>query len=200
MSIVRPYRNLQQSTRLPIEAYHLNNEILIHMKNNLKKYREKKCNKNGYIDEIYRIIEYSDGKLISENLNGSVMYEVSFHCRICIPVENTILIAQVKIINQELVICINGPIIIYIPKENVDTNIWDIYDGYMNKNTKNKLIATNLVKVLIVDKRINNNDVKINAMGKLLDFPTPEEVEKYYNVINKNVNEEESLEQKSNYI
>jgi hypothetical protein len=82
----------------------------------------------------------------------------------------------------------------------VDTNIWDIHDGYMNKNTKNKLIATNLVKVLIVDKRINNNDVKINAMGKLLDFPTPEEVEKYYNVINKNVNEEESLEQKSNYI
>jgi DNA-directed RNA polymerase subunit E'/Rpb7 len=180
MKLVSPYRNIKQYTRISVEPYHMNSDIKNNMKNILKKKVEKKCNKNGFVDEVYRILEYSDGMMPAENLNGSAIYNITYHCKICIPIENTVIIGQVRVINQELVVAINGPIMFFIPKDNVDTNIWDIPDGYMNKTKKRKLMANDFIKIQVVDKRINQNDSQIKAIGKLLDFATPEEVDKYF--------------------
>ena len=68
----------------------------------------------------------------------------------------------------------------FIPKENVDTNVWDIPDGYLNKNKKRKLMAGDYVKIQIMDKRINQNDSQIKSIGRLIDFASTEEVDKYY--------------------
>lgn len=180
MKLVSPYRNIKQHTRISIEPYHMNSDIKNNMKIILKKKVEKRCNKNGFIDEVYRILEYSDGYMPAENLNGAAIYNITYHCKICIPVENTIIIGQVRVINQELVAAINGPISIFMPKENIDTNIWDIPEGYMNKNKKKKLMSGDMVKIQILDKRINQNDSHIKAMGKLLDFATEDDVNKYF--------------------
>lgn len=180
MKLVSPYRNIKQYTRISIEPYNMNSDIKNNMKIVLKKKVEKKCNKNGYIFEVYRILEYSDGIMPPENLNSSAIYNITYHCKICIPVENTIIIGQVKVINQELVVAINGPIMFFIPKENVDNNIWDIPDGYLNRLTKKKLISGDYVKIHVVNKRINQNDVQIKAIGKLLDLATEKEVEQYF--------------------
>lgn len=182
MKIISPYRNIKQYTRISIEPYHMNSDIRNNMKIILKKKVEKKCNKNGYIDEVYRIIEYSDGFMPPENLNGSAIYNLTYHCKICIPIENTIIIAQIKVINQELVVAINGPIMIFIPKENIDTNIWDIPDGYMNKLNKRKLLSSEYVQIQIIDKRINMNDNQIKAIGKLLEYASESDVEKYFGI------------------
>jgi hypothetical protein len=115
-----------------------------------------------------------------ENLNGAAIYNITYHCKLCIPVENTVIIGQVRVINQELVVAINGPIMFFIPKENVDTNVWDIPEGYLNKLKKKKLASGDYIKIQIMDKRINQNDSQIKAIGKLLDFATSEEVDKYF--------------------
>lgn len=180
MKIVSPYRNIKQHTRISIDPYQMNSDIKNNMKNTLKKKVEKRCNKNGFIDEVYRILEYSDGYMPAENLNGAAIYNITYHCKICIPIENTVIIGQVRVINQELVVAINGPIKIFMPKENIDTNIWDIPDGYLNKSKKKKLMSGDYVKIQILDKRVNQNDSHIKAMGKLLDFATDEEIEKYF--------------------
>lgn len=189
MKLVSPYRNIKQYTRISIEPYHMNSDIKNNMKIILKKKVEKKCNKNGFVNEVYRILEYSDGIMPPENLNGSAIYNITYHCKLCIPVENTIIIGQVRVINQELVVAINGPIMFFIPKENVDTNVWDIPDGYMNKLKKRKLTSGDYIKIQIVDKRINQNDSQIKAIGKLLDFATSEEVDKYFgsNIVSERV-------------
>lgn len=182
MKLVSPYRNIKQYTRILVEPYHMNSDIKNNMKIILKKKVEKKCNKNGYIDEVYRILEYSDGIMPVENLNGGAIYNITYHCKICIPIENTIIIGLVKVINQELVVAVNGPIMIFIPKENVDTNIWDIPEGYIHKSSKppRKLLAGDYVKIQILDKRINQNDSQIKTMGKLLDLATPDEITTYF--------------------
>jgi DNA-directed RNA polymerase subunit E'/Rpb7 len=211
--LVSPYRNIKQYTRISIEPFNMNSDIKNNMKIILKKKVEKKCNKNGFVDEVYRILEYSDGIMPPENLNGSVIYNITYHCKICIPVENTIIICQIKVINQELVIAVNGPIMFFIPKENIDTNIWDIPDGYLNKLKKKKLQRDDYVKVQIVDKRINQNDSQIKSIGKLIDFASSEDVEKYFGskiVSEKNIEDvktsqlestnTEDLETESNYI
>ena len=178
--LVSPYRNIKQYTRISVEPYNMNTDIRNNMKIILKKKIEKKCNKNGFVDEVYRILEYSDGMMPPENLNGSAIYNITYHCKICIPVENTMIIGQIRVINQELIIAVNGPIMFFIPKENVDTNIWDIPDNFFNKLKKKKLTREDFVKIQVVDKRINQNDSQIKSIGKLIDFATPEEVDKYF--------------------
>jgi len=180
MKLISPYRNIKQYTRISIEPYHMNSDIKNNMKLVLKKKVEKRCNNNGYIDEVYKILEYSDGRMPPENLSGSAIYDIAYHCKICIPIENTILIGMIRVINQELVVAINGPIMFFLPKEHVDTNIWDIPDGYMNKNAKKKLATGDYVKIQIIEKRINRNDSQIKSIGKLSDFASSEEVEKYF--------------------
>jgi len=178
--IVSPYKNIKQHTRISLEPYHMNSDIRNNMKLVLKKEIEKKCNKNGYIDEVYKILEFSDGIMIPENLNGSAIYNIAYHCRLCIPVENSIIIAYIKMISTDLIVAINGPLFVFIPKNYIDTNIWDIPDGYVNKKTQQKLAVGTFTKIQIIDKRINQGDTQIKIMGKLLDFATEEEVDKYY--------------------
>ena len=180
MKLVSPFRNIKQYTKISLEPYHMNSDIRNNMKLVLKKKVEKKCNKNGYIDEVYRILKYSDGLMPPENLNGNAIYEIEYHCKLCIPVENTVVIGMVKVINQELVVAINGPIMFFIPKENTDTNVWDIPEGYLNRTNKKKLMAGDFIKIQIIDKRINQNDSQIKAIGRLLNFASSEEVNLYY--------------------
>jgi DNA-directed RNA polymerase subunit E'/Rpb7 len=107
---------------------------------------------------------------------------------------------MVRVINQELVVAINGPIMFFLPKEHIDTNIWDIPDGYMNKNTKKKLATNDYIKIQIIEKRINRNDSQIKSIGKLLDYATIEEVDKYFG--NKVVSDKLDIktEEESNFI
>jgi len=211
LKIVSPYRNIKQYTRISIEPFNMNSDIKNNMKIILKKKIEKKCNKNGFVDEVYRILEYSDGIMPPENLNGCVIYNITYHCKICIPIENTIIIGQIRVINQELIIAINGPIMFFIPKENIDTNNWDIPEGYLNKLNKKKLQREDFVKIQIIDKRINQNDSQIKSIGRLIDFANLDEVEKYFGskiisdkiIEDTKVNQQDSInieESETNYI
>lgn len=204
MNITLPYKNVEQHTRIIIEPHQMNSDIRNHMKYNLKKKVEKKCNKNGFIDEVFKILEFSDGIMIPENLDGSAIYNIAYHCRICIPIENTVIIGTVKMVNSDLIVAINGPMLIFIPKNNVDTNIWDILENYNHKKSNIKLVIGNFVKIQITDKRINQGDSQIKIMGNLQDFATNDEVEKYYGskiIKTETQTQEENVEQnETNFI
>jgi DNA-directed RNA polymerase subunit E'/Rpb7 len=155
------------------------------------------------IDEVYKILEFTDGILLPENLNSSAIYNIQYHCRICIPIENTIIISYIKLISNDLIVAINGPLFIFIPKNSIDNNTWDIPEGFMNKKTNKKLQVGDYVKIQIMDKRINQGDSQIKIMGKLLDFATEDEVEKYYGskiIKTENVDVVNTENDESNYI
>ncbi len=177
---VNPYRLINQKTRISIEPFHMNSDIENNMKNILKEKVEKKCNEYGYVDTVYRIIKYSECVMPPENLNGCAISFVTYHCKLCIPIENTIIIGIIKVISQELIVATNGPLMIFIPKENVDTNIWGISDNYINKKTKNKLLIDDYIKIQIMAKRINQNDIQIKIIGYLINLASQEEVDTYY--------------------
>ena len=177
---INPYRLINQKTRISIEPFHMNSDIENNMKNILKEKVEKKCNEYGYVDTVYRIIKYSECVMPPENLNGCAISFVTYHCKVCIPIENTIIICIIKVISQELIVATNGPLMIFIPKENVDTNIWDIPDNYVNKKTKKRLLIDDYIKIQIMAKRINQNDIQIKIIGYLINLASPEEVNTYF--------------------
>jgi DNA-directed RNA polymerase subunit E'/Rpb7 len=197
MKPISPYKNVEQYTQILLEPYQMNSDIRIHLKANLKKKVEKKCNKNGYVDEVYKILEYGDGIMKPENLSGNVLYNIKYHCKLCLPIENSIIISQVKVINQDLVITINGPIMNFIPRDNIDTSVWDILENFKHKNKANeKLKIGDYVLVQILNKRINSRDTQIKTICKLLDFASENQVKDYFinnndEFINVNTNEED---------
>ena len=57
---INPYKNVVQYTKVSLEPHQMNSDISIHLKANLKKKVEKKCNKNGFVDQVYKILLYGD--------------------------------------------------------------------------------------------------------------------------------------------
>ena len=202
MKPISPYKNIAQYTRIMLEPYQINSDISNQLKINLKKKVEKKCNKNGFVDEVYKILYYGDGVMHPENLSGNVLYNIKYHCRLCLPIENSIIIGQVKVINIELVVVINGPILTFIPRDNIDPKYWDVSNNFKNKKKENtKLNIGDYVLVQIINKRINSGDNQIKTMGKLLDFATDEQIKDYFETSKEEITSVDTNEEdQSNFI
>lgn len=181
--LVSPYKNTTQYTKIQIKPHMMNSDIQNIMKLVLRKKVEKRCNKNGFIDEVHRIEKFMEEDLHPENLSGCANFYITYHCRICLPIENSIIIAQVKAINQELILATNGPIMIFIPKNNINQAKWDVSDKFLNKKTKTNLIVNNYIKIEVINKRINQGDHQIKVIGKLIDFATDDMTTLYFGSI-----------------
>jgi DNA-directed RNA polymerase subunit E'/Rpb7 len=181
--IVSPYRNMLQYTKIQILPHMMNSDIENNMEIVLQKKVEGKCNRYGFIDKVHQIEQYEENIMTPENLSGAASYNITYHCKICIPVENTIIVGTIKAVNPELIIVSNGPIIIFIPKTNIDSNMWNISNEFTHKKKNTILKLNDYVKILIDKTKINQNDVQIKSIGKLLEYATEEEIGKYYGVI-----------------
>lgn len=182
MSLISPYQDTFQYTRIKVEPHYFNSDLETNLLHILRQKESKKCNKNGFIDEIYMIDSYKGGYIASENLSGSAMFDIKYNCRLCYPTLNSSIIAQVKTINQELIVCTNGPIFIFVPKEAIDSTFWDFSENFNNKKTGKELKENDFVIIEILDRRINQGGYVINTIGKLLDHATSSQVKKFYGV------------------
>ncbi len=178
--LVSPYKNIIQYSKIQVKPNQMNSDIRNILKMNLRKKVEKKCNKNGFIDEVYKIEHSEAMDMEPENLSGASNFMVTFHCRICIPVQNTQLVVQIKNLNQVLILAVNGPIMIFIPKDNIDLNTWDVYDNFMHKQKKEVLKVGSFVKVEVLATRINQLDYQIKVIGSLVDFASESEIKNYF--------------------
>ena len=187
-NIIIPYRSINQYTRIQILPHMMNSDIENNMEIVLKKKVEGKCNRYGFIEHIYQIEKYEENIMLPENLSGAASYNITYNCMICIPIENTILIASVKAVNSELIIASNGPIIIFIPKTNINSHIWNISNEFTYKKDNTILKANDYIKILIEKTKINQGDIQIKCIGRLLEYANEDEVNKYYGSIDKNSN------------
>jgi|TARA_B100000524_G_scaffold339546_1_gene231919 DNA-directed RNA polymerase subunit E'/Rpb7 len=194
--LVSPYKNTTQFTKVQIKPHMMNSDIQNVMKLVLRKKVEKRCNKFGFIDEVYRIEKFEEEDLKPENLSGCANFYISYHCRLCLPIENSVIIAQVKAINQELILAVNGPIMIFIPKDNVDNNVWDVTDKFLHRREKSNLKTNQFIKIEVINKRINQGDHQIKVIGKLLEFAKEDEIEKFFGSVI--IKEEETADVNSN--
>ena len=179
--LVSPYTNTVQYCKIQIMPNQMNSDIENNMELVLKK-KEKKCNKNGYVDKIYGIEEYEECILTPENLSGGAIFNIKYHCRLCLPLENTMIVSKVKNVNNEIIL-INGPIITIIPKVNIDTSVWELSNIITHKETKKELNPDDYVKIIIDKHKITQNDVRIITIGILVDYATQDEVENYFGSI-----------------
>lgn len=176
----KPYYDIEQKELILVKPEQMNSDILLNMKINLKEKIEGKCNKYGYVDKVYKILEYSNGLLTAENLSGGAVYNVKYHCRMFSPLENTSVIGEIILLNPELIIVMNGPIRIFIPRESINTETIDLNRNFMVKKEKKVLELNQKVIVTIKHKKINPKDKNIKCIGYLFDVASEKQIKEYY--------------------
>lgn len=149
-----PYYVTNISTKVDLAPNQLNSKNIYHnIKTRTKQLYEKKCNSFGYVDTIYKIIDYKNGTIIGENFDGNVIFDITYTARICYPQINTSIQCNVTNINRTLISCVSGPITIIINSQNINKNNFKL-----NSNKDITIIGENII--------LKNNDhvlVKIIA-------------------------------------
>lgn len=178
-----PYSNITISYIVEMSPDKLNNNLSFNIKEELKKNILGKClNDYGYIVLIHKLEKFNMG-IVREDIEDAIVnFNVSFTCRICRPLKDMIIGCRIDTFNQNLMKLSNGPIIIVIQNEHVDSNQFrfDPVHNTMKHNQSGQLLKVgDYVKVLIYQTRFTYKDTKIFAIGQLLNVLNKEEIDQY---------------------
>jgi DNA-directed RNA polymerase subunit E'/Rpb7 len=145
------------NTSIQCKSKHLSKDIDAFLLNSIKEMYEGKCNKDGFvmIDSI-SIIKRSIPYLYGSQLNGNIKFNIIYKANICNPVNGNIIKCNIHKINKLGLLSIKEPLTIIIAKE-----------FHNNKNIFNKLKENDLIEIVIIDKKFNINDTKIQIIAKL---------------------------------
>jgi len=172
--IVNPYKNTIFYTRVKLLPYQMNNELYINIKNNLKKKVEKKCNKYGYINQVIKVLSYTDGTINPEDFTGSAVFDIKYSANVCKPIENTKIIVKIEKMNNMAILAKNGPIKVVLKYDKVSNKFKTVQGTLLYGNEQVKVGDYLIISVLA--KRFYNKDIFISVYGFIDDVPTEQEV------------------------
>jgi hypothetical protein len=172
--IVNPYKNTIFYTRVKLLPYQMNNELYINIKNNLKKKVEKKCNKYGYINQVIKVLSYTDGTINPEDFTGSAVFDIKYSANVCKPIENTKIIVKIEKMNNMAILAKNGPIKVVLKYDKVSNKFKTVQGTLLYGNEQVKIGDYLIISVLA--KRFYNKDIFISVYGFIDDIPTEQEV------------------------
>ena len=170
----------------------LNNDLYMNIKSNLEKMYLNKIYENyGLIEKIYNVQKIGEGKIHKEDNNCDVYYEVEFYCRIQKSIINSIIIAQVQILNNNIIILFCGSIRILVKNKNIN-NKYELIEGlYKNKETNETIKIGDYFKIRILKYNMINKERVIYVSGELIDEASSKEIEKYYDVYYNEIKEDD---------
>jgi DNA-directed RNA polymerase subunit E'/Rpb7 len=193
-----PYINTTLISNVMLNPNQMDNKIYLHLKSNLNNKLVGKCYLNyGFITNIYKLEEISEGIIEAEDPSCSAKIVVKFSCRLCFPPKNKYIICKIDRMNKALISAINGPIKVIITQDKINKDKF-YSDAERNIRIKknNEVFAPNMiVKILILSSTFGNYDTSILSIGYLQDLATPDEI-KLYNEDENNINKD----QKNNFI
>tara|TARA_B100000035_G_scaffold159424_1_gene135900 strand:- start:6479 stop:7051 length:573 start_codon:yes stop_codon:yes gene_type:complete len=132
------------------------------IKENIIKILEKecynKCSKEGYIkNKSINILSYSSG-VVEEN---HVVFDVSFECDICYPVEGQLIKCQVQNITRA------GIKAVYVKEQKSPIIVFIARDHHYNNEAFNKLKENDNITIKVIGIRYELNDEFISVLGEL---------------------------------
>jgi len=181
-----PYINTKLFTTVSLQPSQMDNKIYLNLKKNLEHSVKQKCYRDyGFIMDIYDITNYKNGVILAENLMTAALFDVSFSCRLCLPMKGMQIICQIYKVNKLLLTAVNGPIFVIVTKERINNKVFfnDSNNNFRFKtpdNKHHKLDSKQFVKLTIDTITFENGDKKIKVIGFLEDMATDKEIENFY--------------------
>lgn len=184
--MIGPYYTTLINTETCVPPNQLNSNILVNIKQNLIRKHKGRCfNSYGCIMDIYSVSDkIGDGMTRPEDNSGSAYYNVEFKAKICNPMNNELLVARVKSVNKHIICAVNGPIVIMIMNDSINTEKFRYNNSKealfpLNKDKKelnNPIDVGTYIMVRVRNKCMAKGDNKIVSLGTLEDLANHEQV------------------------
>ena len=177
MAQIGLYYRTQLETKISLLPEQIDGDIDNHLLKNLKAKIEGKTNENGIVLKINRLIDYSNGMIDKINSMGSTVFPIKYECFICSPTKDLEMICILENIVKGYLIAKNGPVIVAIQYNNIDTKKFEIHDrNIILSKTKVPVKKGDYLKVSVINIKDNLGEKNLVTMCKLLNMATKEEI------------------------
>jgi DNA-directed RNA polymerase subunit E'/Rpb7 len=181
MALQQIFVDLTLHDIIPAEPWQLNNELYLHLKQNLKNKVEKRCIDAGYICRISDIVDYKDGYMLAEDFSGNVMFKIKYNAKACIVVPNIQIICKINQMVKGIIVANNGPVVVLIKYIDINTNVFKIGNtGNVVHVKSNKQLAQDVyIKITVKSKKSYNGESQLGVIGYIEDLATDEQINEY---------------------
>jgi DNA-directed RNA polymerase subunit E'/Rpb7 len=179
--VVLPYLEKTLTSRVELEPHDMNNEARINIFRHLKSLKENRCNRYGYVTEVTGVVSVTTAEIVPEDLLAKSVFDVKFNCILCCPSEGMTIVAQVQRMNNSLVCATNGPMLIIIQYDHINTEHFSISGGsILHRQSLQPLTTGLMIRVKIISTKFLIYDTNIKVLGRLQDLATDVEVNGCY--------------------
>lgn len=168
--VKEPYIDTILHSKVDLSPNELNDDLYLSLKRKLMRQNQKRNNRYGFIDNIYKIISYTQGSVNVSNTEHPITFNVEYEAKLYNPQVNDVIVAKINFIIENMINCKNGPIDIYINISsyiNKDIFIIDNNGDIVIKKTKEKLKENDNIQVKIVYKEFFKGKDEIRIYGYL---------------------------------
>lgn len=174
------YYRTQLDTTVSLLPDQINGNIDDNILINLKAKIEKKATEHGIILNVTKLINYSIGKIDRSNFMGTTIFPVKYECFVCSPIKNLEIVCRIENIIKGYIIGINGPIIIAIQFNEIDTQNFENRNNAIHHIKSDKPIQkSDYIKVSIINISNNKGEKNITVICKLLNMATKDEIQAF---------------------
>lgn len=174
------YYRTQLETKVSLLPEQINGNMDDHILSNLRAKIEGKTLDSGIILKVIRLIDKGEGIIDKSNLMGTTIYLVKYECFICSPTKNLEIICVVENIVKGYLIGKNGPVVVAIQFNNIDTQKFETNgNSIINLKTKAQINKGDHIKVSIINVNNNLGEKSIVTMCKLLGMASKEDVKSF---------------------
>jgi len=157
----------------------------MHIKDNLVRDIENKCYKDyGYVCKIYSVLNITNGIIQSNDPTSSASFDITYSCKLCKPIMKNNLICQIKRMNKKLIQGENGPMIVIVPMNNINSNNFfiDTNGNLRNKNKSKSIIISEdtFMVITILQCTFYDTEKCIKVLGFLDSLASDEQIKQYY--------------------
>lgn len=186
-SLMKIYTDTILNTKELLNPEQMDNDITNHIKENLKNHYEKKCYKQyGYINKIYKIDEIEETIINPEDILSSQQFKVKFSCQLFFIINEKEIICKMDRITPKINTAINGPVKVIIPPDLINLDKFLLINDCLRIKETTELLKKDMyVKILIKGNIFSDKSNEITAKGILLDLATQKEIKEYYDMDNK---------------
>ncbi len=164
--------------KIKVDPKYLNENLDKYLISYLQNKIEGKCMDEGYIrPESIKLLKRSAGQLLGSRFTGDITYEVAYSAEVCNPSLGSIIDAKVQYVTKVGLMCLNGPLSLFVPKVNHENNL----DNFL------KIKSGDMVRIEVISKKYSLNDSEIKVTGKIHGMKSKKN--KNTEIIKKNVDE-----------
>lgn len=180
MAQISLYYRTQLDTKVSLFPEQINGNMDDHILQNLRAKIEGKSIDNGIVLRINQLISYDYGMIDKTNFMGTTVFPVKYECFICSPTKNLEIICVMENIIKGFLIAKNGPVVVAIQFNNIDTQKFEINgNNIIYKKTKKSIEKGAYLKVSIININNNLGEKNIVTMCKLINLASTDEIQSY---------------------